>query len=91
MKKKIVLICTPLRFYTSTDEDGARWTIDDISLVNSATPPPPSLTVSTTDIQYNFVASGSTADNTFTFIGNDLTGGVTLNATAPFTLSKVGS
>jgi len=77
--------------YTSTDEDGARWTLDDVSLINSATPPPPSLTVSTTDIQYNFVASGSTADKTFTFIGNDLTGGVTLNATGPFTLSKDGS
>ena len=77
--------------YTSTDEDGARWTIDDINLINSPTPPPPSLTVSTTDMQFNFVASGSTADKTFTFIGNDLTNPVALNATGPFTISKDGS
>jgi hypothetical protein len=43
--------------YTSTDDEGARWTLDDISVINSATPPPPSLTVSTTDIQYPYVAN----------------------------------
>jgi len=29
--------------YTSTTDDGSRWTLDDISVVNSLTPPPPSL------------------------------------------------
>jgi hypothetical protein len=77
--------------YTSTDDDGARWTVDDILVTNSATPPPPSLTVSTTDIQYTFVANGSSADKTFTFVGNDLTSDVTLNATGDFLLSKDGS
>jgi hypothetical protein len=77
--------------YTSTDEDGARWTVDDISLINSPTPPPPSLTVGTTDIQYTYVAGGTTADKTFTFIGNDLTGDVTLSSTGVFLLSKDGS
>jgi hypothetical protein len=76
--------------YTSSDEDGARWTLDDITVVNSAVAPPPSLTVSTTDIQYTFVANGSTADKTFTFIGNDLTDDVTLTATGDFALSKDG-
>lgn len=77
--------------YTSTTDDGARWTLDDIQVANSATPPPPSLTVSATDIQYTFVANGATSDKTFTFTGNDLTGGVTLNATGDFLLSKDGS
>jgi hypothetical protein len=77
--------------YSSSDDDGARWTLDDILVSNSPTPPPPSLTVSTTDIQFPYVASGSTASKTFTFIGNDLTNDVTLNATGSFQLSKDGS
>lgn len=77
--------------YTSSDDDGARWTLDDISVINSPTPPPPSLTVGTTDITFNYVANGATADKTFTFIGNDLTGDVTLNATGNFFLSKNGT
>jgi hypothetical protein len=76
--------------YTSTDEDGARWTLDDVSLTNSATPPPASLTTSTTDIQFTFVASGSTAVKTFNFTGNDLTDGVTINSTGAFQLSRDG-
>lgn len=76
--------------YTSSDDDGARWTLDDVSVVNSPTPPPPSLTVSTTDIQFSYVANGGTADKTFTFIGNDLIADVTLSATGDFLLSKDG-
>lgn len=76
--------------YVSDDEEGARWTLDDVSLGNSPVPPPPSLTVSTTDIQFAFAASGTTVDKTFTFIGNDLTNNVNLNATGAFTLSKDG-
>ncbi len=76
--------------YTSSDDDGARWTLDDISLVNSLVPPPPSLTVSTTDIQFTYVASGATADKTFTFIGNDLVNDVTVTSTGAFQLSKDG-
>lgn len=77
--------------YTSTDDDGARWTLDDITVINSPVPPPPSLTVSTADVQFTYVAAGSTADKTFTFIGNDLTDNVTLNATGDFLLSKDGT
>ena len=77
--------------YTSTDDDGARWTLDDISIINSATPPPPSLTVSTTDVQYTYVAAGSVSDKTFSFIGNDLTDDVTLTSTSNFLLSKDGT
>ena len=76
--------------YYSSDEDGARWTLDDINLINSATPPPPSLTVSTTDILYNYVAAGSTADKTFTFTANDIIANVSVNSTGNFTVSKDG-
>jgi hypothetical protein len=76
--------------YHSTTEDGARWTLDDITVDNSLTPPPPSLSTSATDIEYTYVANGSSANKTFTFIGNDLTGDVTLNATGAFSLSKDG-
>ena len=41
--------------YNSSSEDGARWTLDDITVINSLVPPPPSLTISVTDIQYNLL------------------------------------
>lgn len=74
--------------YTSTDDDGARWTLDDLSLLNSPTPPPPSLTLGNRDVLYPFVPAGQTAEKAITFIGNDLTGDVTLDVTGDFLLSK---
>ena len=76
--------------YVSDDDEGARWTLDDISLGNSPTPPPPSITVNTNDIQFAYAASGTTADKTFSLTGNDLTNNITLNATGAFSLSKDG-
>jgi hypothetical protein len=76
--------------YLSSDDDGARWTLDDILVANSLVPPPPSLTVSTTDIQFPFVPAGSFTDKSFTFIGNDLVNNITLNATGSFQISKDG-
>lgn len=77
--------------YYSDSDEGARWTLDDISLGNSPVPPPPSLTVSTTDVQFAFAASGSTADKSITIIGNDLTNDITLTAIGAFSLSKDGN
>ena len=77
--------------YTSTNEEGARWTLDDIQVDNSATAPPATVTTSTSDIQFTYVASGSTADKTFQFTGNDITTDVTLTATGAFQLSKDGT
>lgn len=77
--------------YESTDEEGARWTIDDFRINNSATPPPASITTGATDIQFNYTAAGATSDKTFTFTGNDITTDVTLTATGDFLLSKDGT
>lgn len=82
---------TNVRFafvYFSSIDDGARWTLDDILVQNSLTAPPPSMSVSATDIQFGFVATPSSSVKTFTFTGNDLIGGVTATATGSFTLSK---
>lgn len=76
--------------YTSTDDDGARWTLDDIQITNSAVPPPPSLTTSTTDIQFGYVLQGNNAVKTFTFTGNDIVADATLTANGDFQLSKDG-
>lgn len=77
--------------YFSDDDEGARWTLDDIRLDNSPTPPPPSLTVSTSSLQFAFAAAGTTADKTFSFVGNDLNADVTLTSNGAFTLSKDGT
>ena len=74
--------------YHSTPDDGARWTLDDILVSNSATPPPASLSTSTTDILFGAVTVSTPAVKTFIFIGNDLTGSVTLTSTGSFLLSK---
>lgn len=74
--------------YHSTPDDGARWTLDDILVSISATPPPASLSTSTTDILFGAVTVSTPAVKTFTFVGNDLTGGVILNAGGSFLLSK---
>lgn len=76
--------------YTSTNDDGERWTLDDITVANSPTPPPPSVTISATDIQFPYTAAASTSTKSFILTGNDLTGGggITLTASGNFLLSK---
>ncbi len=73
--------------YTSTTDDGSRWTLDDLSLINSLTPPPPSLTLSTDNLEYGFTASGSTAIQKLTVTGNDLTSNITIMAEGNFKVS----
>lgn len=77
--------------YFSSSDDGARWTLDDIQLTNSATPPPASLTISTTDIQFGYAAAGNTIDKTFTVTGNDITSDITITASSNFTVSANGT
>jgi trimeric autotransporter adhesin len=77
--------------YNSSDEDGARWTLDDVRVDNSAVPPPASLTTSSTDLQFGYTASGANSVKTFTLTPNDITADVTLTVNGPFQLSKDGS
>lgn len=74
--------------YYSTDEEGARWTLDDIQLNNSPTPPPASLTLSSNDLQFGYVAAGGNSVKSFSFTGNDITGDVNITASTGFLLSK---
>jgi hypothetical protein len=73
--------------YTSSDDEGARWTLDDLQVDNSATPPPASITVSTTDIQFGYTAAGGNSTKSFIVTGNDITSDINLVATTGFQLS----
>lgn len=74
--------------YNSSADDGARWTVDDVTLINSATPPAPSLTTNTNDIEFGFVANGTSGVKTFILTGNDLTGDISLTSTGNYLISK---
>jgi hypothetical protein len=74
--------------YNSSTDDGARWTLDDVKVDNSATPPPATLTPNTGEVNFGFVASATSSVKTVIFTGNDLAGGVTLAATGNFLISK---
>ncbi|MEO6949426.1 MAG: lamin tail domain-containing protein, partial [Ginsengibacter sp.] len=77
--------------YTSTINDGARWTVDDIRIDNSATPPPATLTVSTDEVNFGYVPKNKEVVKDFTFTGNDITSGVTLTVGGNFLISKTNS
>lgn len=67
--------------YTSTSDDGARWTLDDIRVTNSTTAPPPSISTSTAEVLLSFVASGSSITRSITVTGNDISDVLQLNVT----------
>lgn len=74
--------------YNSSSDDGARWTLDDITVTNSLTPPPAVLTTNTTDLALGFTPTGSTAVKTLIVTGSNITGPITLTATGSFLISK---
>ena len=75
--------------YNSTTSSASRWTVDDFEVINSATPPPVDVTTSSTGINFGFQAANTTsAASTFSFSAGNLTGDVTLNAPANFSISK---
>jgi hypothetical protein len=77
--------------YTSTSTGAARWTLDDIALTNSPTPPSPTILTDVKSLAFGYTAAGSNGDRTLNISGNDLTGPVTLTSSDPlFTLSKDG-
>jgi len=73
--------------YTSSTQDGSRWTVDDIGLVNSLTPPPPSLTLSTDNFEFGFTAAHSSSTQKLLVTGNDLTSNITITSSGSFQLS----
>lgn len=78
--------------YYSTTEDGARWTLDDMNLLNSPTPPPPSVYTSTNSLSFGFQAENTSSTQNFNTSFNNLTGNVTMSSdNAAYTLSKDGT
>jgi lamin tail-like protein/Big-like domain-containing protein/endonuclease/exonuclease/phosphatase family protein len=73
--------------YTSSTQDGSRWTVDDISLINSLTPPPPSLTLSTDNLEFGFTADHSSAVQKLLVTGNDLISDITVTSSGSFQVS----
>lgn len=76
--------------YTSSPTlNAARWDIDNFNLVNSATPPPPSVSNTTAGLAFDYVKAGSVSvPQAFTFYGNDFTGPLTITAPTGFKVSK---
>lgn len=77
--------------YKATAEEGARWTLDDISIDNSLNPPSANLATNTSDIQFGYAASGSSTTKTLVVTGNDITSDITLTSSANFLLSLNGT
>ena len=73
--------------YTSTTQDGSRWTIDDVSLINSPTPPPPTLTLSTNNLEFGYAAAGTSAVRKLIVTGNDLVSGIKIMSAGNFSVS----
>lgn len=73
--------------YNSTTEDGARWTIDDFSLTNSATAPPAEITSNPTSLDMGFVTAGQSATSTLNITSANLTGSISLTTNGDFTVS----
>jgi hypothetical protein len=76
--------------YSSSTDDGARWTLDDITVRNDNNPPAPSLTVLASDVQFIYVKGGETAVKEISFAANDLVEDILVTATANFFVSKDG-
>jgi hypothetical protein len=78
--------------YTSTTDDGARWTIDDVVLTNSATPAPPALRASVQSLGFGYHAVGTTTIQTMNVTATSLTSNLTVTSSnAAFQLSKDGT
>lgn len=78
--------------YTSSTEDGARWTLDDITLRNSTTPPPPVLATNSSSLDFGYVAANTTATRTLNVSFGNLTGPATITSSDPaFQVSKNGT
>lgn len=73
--------------YTSSTQDGSRWTVDDLTLVNSLTPPPPSLSLSTDNFEFGYVHAYTSAVQKLLVTGNDLISNITITSSGSFQVS----
>ena len=78
--------------YTSSTAAAARWTLDDITLTNSAVAPTPTLYAGAASVPFGYQAVNTTGTRTLSVSASDLTAPVTLTSSSPvFTLSKDGT
>lgn len=81
--------------YTSSPaEEAARWTIDDFTVVNSATPPPPRLTTSLTpltDLYFESAIGVPSAVKSISFSLSNATDSLVVSVPAPFQIAKDSS
>jgi hypothetical protein len=75
--------------YKSSPSIGAaRWTVDDIFITNSPEAPAPSLDITTSTLDFDYVPAGqSSAPLPVTFQGNDFTSDLTITSSGNFTLA----
>lgn len=75
--------------YTSNTTASARWTVDEVNIVNASVAPASSITTYAKLLDFRFTANGgSSASKSFTFWGNNLTADLFVTAPAGFQLSK---
>ncbi|WP_165903650.1 T9SS-dependent choice-of-anchor J family protein [Hymenobacter gummosus] len=78
--------------YTSTTSDGARWTIDDVRVTNSATAPTPGIRATANSVAFGYVAPNATATRTFSAYLTNLTANATITSSdAAFQVSTDGT
>jgi hypothetical protein len=73
--------------YVSTANAASRWTLDDVSIINSLTPPSPYLSIDQQSIAYDFTQNGTSKVDSINIIGENLAGAVRFETKAPFALS----
>jgi hypothetical protein len=79
-------------YYSNPTDGAARWTLDDVSLFNSPTPPAASVTASEKLLNFFILPAGNTSSSkSVQFWANDVSGGLTVTAPAGFEISKDNS
>ncbi|MDJ0366096.1 choice-of-anchor J domain-containing protein [Hymenobacter sp. H14-R3] len=78
--------------YTSTSMAAARWTLDDIALTKSATPPAPTVLTNVNRLAFGYQAINTSSTQALNVSANDLTADVTVaSSDANYTVSKDGT
>lgn len=74
--------------YTSTTVDGSRWSLDDVELSNSATPPPAQIATMPSSVDFGYQAYSTTsAAKAIQVTFSNLTADATFSTTGDFTVS----